>query len=192
MVLEKSEYRFTDGNLLVLYAIYNSKPVAADGELPDYIQERIKVGLETYGMIMRSRPDKHKTMVMIVGAPGPAQKVKEELVKGGIKEEIIAIDTDSQNMAQTISRTADMIKTKPNPPFIYFIGSVWLHDIFKSTVMGRLKGYKIQFYGALDHRPVDEVEREKALDVPKKSIENYKQQAKNKAVDMLLDIVFPD
>ena len=187
-----SEYRFTDGNLLVLYAIYKSKPVAVDGELPDYIKERIKVGLETYGMIMRSRPDKHKTMVMIVGAPGPAQKVKEELVKGGIKDEIIAKDTDSQNMAQTISRIADMIKTKPNPPFIYFIGSVWLHDIFKSTVMGRLKGYKIQFYGALDHRPVDEVEREKALDVPKKSIENYKQQAKNKAVDILLDIVFPD
>ena len=186
-----SEYRFTDGNLLVIYAIHKGKP-AANGELPDYIKERIKVGLETYGMIMRSRPDKHKTMVMIVGAPGPAQKVKEELVKGGIKDEIIAIDTDSQNMAQTISRMADMIKTKPNPPFIYFIGSVWLHDIFKSTVMGRLKGYKIQFYGALDHRPVDEVEREKALDVPKKSIENYKQQAKNKAVDILLDIVFPD
>jgi hypothetical protein len=187
-----SEYRFTDGNLLVLYAIHKSKSVAAaDGELQDHIKERIKVGLETYGMIMRSRPDKHKTMVMIVGAPGPAEKVKEELVKGGIRDEIIAIDTDSQNMAQTISRMADMIKTKPNPPFIYFIGSVWLHDIFKSTVMGRLKGYKVQFYGALDHRPVDEVEREKALDVPKKNIETYKQQAKNKAVDMLLDIVFP-
>ncbi|MDQ3851992.1 MAG: hypothetical protein M3299_04075 [Thermoproteota archaeon] len=187
-----SEHRFTDGNLLVLYAINKSKPVVAGSDLPDYIKERIKVGLETYGMIMRSRPDKHKTMVMIVGAPGPAQKVKQELVKGGVRDEIIAIDTDSHNMAQTISRIADMIKTKPNPPFIYFIGSVWLHDIFKSTVVGRLKGYKVQFYGALDHRPVDEVEREKALDVPKKSIENYKQRAKNKAVDMLLDIVFPD
>lgn len=188
-----SEYRFTDGNLLVIYAIHKSKPIAGgNGELPDYIKERIKVSLETYGMIMRSRPDKHKTMAMIVGAPGSAEKVKQELVKGGIRDEIIAIDTDSQNMAQTISRMADMIKTKPNPPFIYFVGSVWLHDIFKSTVMGRLKGYKVQFYGALDHRPVDEVEREKALDVPKKSIENYKQQAKNKAVDVLLDIVFPD
>ena len=188
-----SEHHFTDGNLLVLYSIYKSKPAAAGGsDLPDYIKERIKVGLETYGMIMKSRPDKHKTMVMIVGAPGPAEKVKQELVKGGIRNDIIAIDTDSQNMAQTISRMADMIKTKPNPPFIYFIGSVWLHDIFESTAVGRLKGYKVQFYGALDHRPVDEVEREKALDVPKKSIENYKQQAKNKAVDMLLDIVFPD
>jgi hypothetical protein len=187
-----SEHRFTDGNLLVLYAIHKSKQVAAGGDLPDYIKERIKVGLETYGMIMKSRPDKHKTMVMIVGARGPAEKVKQELVKGGIRDEIIAIDTDSQNMAQTISRVTDMIRSKPNPPFIYFIGSVWLHDIFKSTIMGRLKGYKVQFYGALDHRPVDEVEREKALDVPKKSMENYKQQAKNKAVDVLLDIVFPD
>ena len=187
-----SEYRFTDGNLLILYAIHKSRPTAADGDIPDYIKERIKVCLETYGMIMRSRPDKDKTMVMIVGATKPAQKVREELVKGGIRDETIAIDTDSQNMAQTIRRIADMIKTKPNPPFIYFIGSVWLHDIFKSTVLGKLKDYRVQFYGALDHRPVDEVESEKALDVPKKSMENYKQQAKNKAVDMLLDIVFPD
>jgi hypothetical protein len=186
-----SEYRFTDGNLLVLYAIYTANS-EKDEKLPDYIRERIKVGLETYGMIMKSRPDKHKTMVMIVGAPAPAGKVKDELVRGGISNEIIAIDTDSQNMAQAIGRIAEMIKTKPNPPFIYFVGSVWLHDIFKATVTGRLKGYRVQFYGALDHRSVDEVEREKALDVPKKTLENYKQQAKNKAVDMLLNIIFPD
>jgi hypothetical protein len=186
-----SEYRFTDGNLLVIYAIYRGKS-ETDDELPDYIRERIKVGLETYSMIMKSRPDKHKTMIMIVGAQGPASRVKNELVRGGISKDIIAIDTDSQNMAHTIGRMAEMIKTKPNPPFIYFVGSVWLHDIFKATVEGRLKGYRVQFYGALDHRPVDEVEREKALDVPKKTIENYKQQAKNKAVDMLLNIIFPD
>ncbi|MDQ3807324.1 MAG: hypothetical protein M3298_04065 [Thermoproteota archaeon] len=187
-----SEYRFTDGNLLVLYAIYKSRQLSAVGDIPDYIKERMKVCLETYSMIMRSRPDKHKTMVMIVGANGPAQKIKEELTKAGIRDEIIGIDTDSRNMAQTINRMAEMIKSKPNPPFIYFIGSVWLHDIFKSTVLGKLKSYRVQFYGALDHRPVDEVERERALDIPKKSMENYKQQAKNKAVDMLLDIVFPD
>ena len=186
-----SEYRFTDGNLLVIYAIYRGKS-ETDDELPDYIRERVKVGLETYSMIMKSRPDKHKTMIMIVGAPGPASRVKNELVKGGISNDIIAIDTDSQNMAHTIGRMAEMIKTKPNPPFIYFIGSVWLHEIFKATVAGRLKGYKVQFYGALDHRSVDEVEREKALDVPKKTMENYKQQAKNKAADILLNIIFPD
>jgi hypothetical protein len=185
-----SEYRFTDGNLIVLYAIHRGR--APDGGLPDYILERLKLGLETYGMVMRSKADKHKTMVMIVGESGPAEKLKRALIQGGVREEIIAVDTDSQNMAQTIDRIAGMIKSKPNPPFIYFIGSVWLHAIFDSTVLSRLKGYRIQFYGALDHRPVDEVEKEKALDVPKKGVEYYKQRAKSKAVDVLLNMIFPD
>ncbi|HUG96009.1 MAG TPA: hypothetical protein VMJ94_00575, partial [Nitrososphaera sp.] len=146
-----SEYRFTDGNLIVLYAVHKGK--SADGGLPDYVLERVKIGLETHGMVMRSRPDKHKTMVMIVGESGPAEKVKEALVQSGVKQDIIAIDTDSGNMAQTIDRVAEMIKSKPNPPFVYFIGSVWLHDIFNSTVLSKMKGYRIQFYGALDHRP---------------------------------------
>jgi hypothetical protein len=190
--MSSSEYRFTDGNLIVLYAIHKGRSVA-DGGFPDYIKERVKLCLETYGMIIRSRPDKHKTIVMIVGdPPREVEKLKEELVKGGIKEEIIATDSDSRDMAQTISRISDMVKSKPNPPFIYFIGSIWLHDIFRSNVVSKLKGYRVQFYGALDHRSVDEVEKEKALDVPKKSIENYKQHAKNKAVDVLLNIIFPD
>jgi hypothetical protein len=186
-----SEFRFTDGNLIVLYVVHRGKP-ADDGGLPDYILERVKLGLETYGMVMRSRPDKHKTMIMIVGEQGPAEKVKEALVQGGVKQDIIAIDTDSRNMAQTIDRIAEMIKSKPNPPFIYFIGSVWLHDTFNSTVVSKLKGFRTQFYGALDHRPVDEVESEKMLDVPKKGMEYYKQRTKNKAVDVLLNIIFPD
>ncbi len=185
-----SEYHFTDGNLIVLYAVHSSK--SSDGELPDYILERVKIGLETHGMVMRSRADKHKTMIIIVGELGPAEKVKEALVQGGVNKDIIAIDTDSGNMAQTIDRVAEMIKSKPNPPFVYFIGSVWLHDIFNSTSVSRLKGYRAQFYGALDHRPVDEVEREKALDVPKKGMEYFKQRAKNKAVDVLLNVIFPD
>src|ERR671917_2731410 len=90
-----SEYRFTDGNLLVIYAIYRGKS-ETDDELPDYIRERIKVGLETYSMIMKSRPDKHKTMIMIVGAPGRASRVKNELVRGGISNDIITNSTPDQ------------------------------------------------------------------------------------------------
>ena len=55
-----SEFRFTDGNLLVMYAVHKGK--SQDGGLPDYIQERVKVGLETYNSIMKSRADRHKTM----------------------------------------------------------------------------------------------------------------------------------
>ena len=191
-----SEYRFTDGNLIVLYAIHKSKSAAttstADIKLPDYIIERVKVGLETYNMVMSSKADKHKSMVIIVGNLESAQKIKDVLVQGGVKPDIIAIDNESDNMAQTIDRIYNIIKLKPNPPFIYFIGSVWLHDIFNSTIMSKMKGYRVQFYGALDHRPVDEVEREKAIDVPKGSMEYYKQQTKNRVVDILLNIIFPD
>jgi hypothetical protein len=185
-----SEYRFTDGNLIILYAVHKGK--SSDGGLPDYIKERVQLGLETHNTVMQSKADNHKTMLIIVGEPGPAELVKQSLIKGGVSEKIIAIDSDSRNVAQTIDRVHDMIKSKPNPPFIYFIGSVWLHDIFKSTAVSKMKGYRVQFYGALDHRPVDEVEREKALDAPKKGTEYYKQQAKNKAVDTLLNIIFPN
>ncbi|MEW6603867.1 MAG: hypothetical protein AB1351_04160 [Thermoproteota archaeon] len=65
-----SEYRFTDGNLIILYAVHRGK--SSDGGLPDYIQERVKLGLETHNTVMKSRPDRHKTMVMIVGEPGAA------------------------------------------------------------------------------------------------------------------------
>jgi hypothetical protein len=184
-----SEFRFTDGNLLVMYAVHKGK--SQDGSLPDYIQERVKVGLETYNSIMKSRADRHKTMVMIVGEPGPAEKVKELLVKGGVKQDIIAIDSESKNIAQTVDYIHDMISKKPNPPMIYFIASVWLHDTYNTSVISKMKEIKTQFYGALDHRPVHEVEQEKALDTPKKGGEYYKRKMTNKAVDVLLNIIFP-
>jgi hypothetical protein len=185
-----SEYRFTDGNLLILYGIYAGR--TTDGSLPDYVKERVKVGLETYGLIMGSRPDKHKTMVIVVGEQDPADKIKEELVRGGVDEKIIAIDSDSKDVAQTVQRIYEMIEKKPNPPFVYFVGSVWNHEVLNSVILSKMKGYRVQFYGALDHRPVAEVEQEKLLDQPKRGAEYYKQKAKNKAVDVLLNIIFPD
>jgi len=185
-----SEYRFTDGNLLVIYAVHRGK--SQDGGLPDYVQERVKVALETYHMIMKSRPDKHKTMVMIVGEQAPSEKVKEMLLKDGVKPEIIAIDSESMNISQTVDYIYKMISKKPNPPFIYFVASVWLHDTFNNTVVSKMKDIKTQFYGALDHRPVHEVEQEKTFDTPKKGSEYYKRKLTNKAVDVVLNIIFPD
>ncbi len=185
-----SEYRFTDGNLLVLYAVHKGK--SQDGGIPDYIQERVNLALETYNMIVKSRPDSHKTMVMIVGEQQPSEKVKDALVKGGVRPDIIAIDTDSKNVADTLDRLYSMVSKKPNPPFIYFIASVWLHDTFNATVISSMKNVRVQFYGALDHRPVHEVYAEKALDAPKKGGEYYKRKIMNKAVDTLLNVIFPD
>src|SRR5919199_2333229 len=175
-----SDYHFTDGNLIVLYCIYRGK--LGDGILPDYIKERVKVCLETFSIIIRSKPDKHKTMIIVVADRKSAQDVKGELIKGGVDERIIGIDTTSKSVSETFNHIVYMIKSKTNPPHIYFVGSVWLRDIYDSQVVSKLKGYKIQFEGALDHRAVEEVEKEKAMDIPKKGIEYYKRKAKDKAV----------
>jgi hypothetical protein len=185
-----SEYRFTYGNLIVLYAIFRGK--ASGDDLPDYVKERIRACLDTYRVVMNSKPDKERTMVIIVGKEPDSQKVKRMLVEGGVQESIIGIDSGSESVAQTFDHILHLISPKANPPYIYFVGSVWLHDIYTSTVISKMKGYRTQFIGAPDHRPVDEVEREKALDVPKKGKEYYKQKIKDKAVDTLLNIIFPE
>ena|SRR5581483_4697578 len=185
-----SELKFTDGNLIVLYALYNAR--TGKGGMPDHIVQRVKTCLETFNMVMKSKPDRHKTMVLAVCNPESASDVKQSLVQGGVDEKIIAVDTESANMGETFASIHEMIMKKPNPPFVYFIGSYWLNDIFTSTVVSKMKGLRVQFYGAMDQRPIEEIEKEKAADAPKKGTEYYKQKAKNKAVDMLLNIIFPD
>ena len=59
-------------------------------------------------------------------------------------------------------------------------------------MLSKLGGYKIKFEGALDHRSVEEVEKEKNMDRPKKGKEHYKNTLKNRTLDMLLNYVFPE
>ena len=89
---------------------------------------------------MESKPDKQKTLIIVVADEKSGKLIKEELVKGGVEEKIIAIDSSSENVAHTFDRIVNMIKTRVNPPYIYFIGSVWLKDIYDSTVVSKLKG----------------------------------------------------
>jgi hypothetical protein len=181
--------RFTDGNLIILYAIHRS--ISNVGSLPDYINERVNVCIDTFRIIMQSKPDNCKTMIIIVVANMMyAEIIKGKLVQAGIDDKIIVIDRISENVAQAFDNVLNIIKTKINPPHIYFIGSVWLRDICEATAISKLKGYRIQFEGALDNRSVEEVEKEKAMDVPKKGIEHYKRKAKDKTIDILLDYIF--
>jgi hypothetical protein len=187
-----SEYRFTDGNLIILYSIHRGKSTDGGKGIPDYINERIKACLNIYRIIMHSKPDRHKTMILIVAHRKYVEDVKDELVRAGVDEKIIAIDSVSKNVAQCFDKVVNIIKKRANPPYLYFIGSVWLKDIYDYVVVSKLKGYRVQFEGALDHRPINEVEKEKALDVPKKGIEYYKRKAKDKTIDMVLNYIFPD
>jgi hypothetical protein len=184
------EYRYTDGNLIVLYAI--SKCNHEDGELPGYIEERVKLCMNIFKLIMQSKPDRNRTSIVIVADTRSIRPIKEELIRGGIDQEMIMFDSVSKNVNQCFDHVIKIIKNRSNPPYIYFIGSVWLKDIYDSTVVSRLKGYRIQFEGALDHRTVGEIEKEKESDKPKKGVDFYKKRVKDKTVDILLDYIFPE
>lgn len=184
-----SEDRFTEGNLLVLYAVYYNN--TTNHEIPEFIMSRVRLCVQTYKIIVASKPDKKNTTIIVCSKQEDYEKIKSFLVSEGIDPNIITLDSQSKSVGDCFSNILKIIKAKINPPYIYFIASVWLKDVYDSTVISKMKGFKVQFEGALDHRPVDEVERDKLKDSPKKGMEYYKKKTKDIAVDMLLNYIFP-
>ena len=97
---------FTYGNILLLYCIFNKDDTAQplsdtddrnnglnrDGYLPNYIIGRINLCIETFGIIMNSKPDKFHTSVLIVSKDNHVGKIKEKLIAGGISEQYLEYD----------------------------------------------------------------------------------------------------
>lgn len=180
---------FTDGNLIILYAIHKNSSL----KLPPHILERIEHCTRLYQIILKSKPDSHKTIILVIAESHYSELIKKELIDRQVNEEIIVIDSDSKKVSHTFDSLKELLKQKMNPPHVYFVASVWLKDIFDSIVKTQqFKEYKIQFEGALDHRPVMEVEHDKSLEIPKKGKEHFNQAIKNKALDVLLNYIFPE
>ena len=129
---------------------------------------------------------------MVVGSQQNSEYITNKLVESGVDQNIIAKDYLSRNVTECFDRVVALIRSRTNPPYLYFVGSVWLREIYDAVVLSRLKGYRVQFEGALDHRSVKEVEEEKALDAPRKGLEYYKRKAKDKAIDLVLNRMFPE
>lgn len=187
-----SEYRFTHGNLIILYAIYRQTYPVEQNRIPDYVNERVKLCLNIHKIIEQSKPDGKKTVIWVVGSQHDGDYVSNKLVEAGVNENIVAKDYLSKNVTECFDRVLEYIKDRTNPPYLYFIGSVWLRDIYDSVVLSKLQGYRIQFEGALDHRPVKEVEEEKLLDAPRKGLEHYKRRTMDRAIDIVLNRMFPE
>lgn len=180
--------RFIDGNLIILYAL--SKSSSTQEGSPEYILNRVRLCLDIHGIIIRSKPDKNRTVVYTVTDLKSIGYIKQELVKRGIGEDKMVFDTTSKNVRQTCDSVIRFVKDRVNPPKIYFVGSAWQRKSFESTVSIKLKEYAVQFEGALDSRPVVEIDRENAADSPKSGIQFYKKQAKDKAANLLLNLLF--
>jgi hypothetical protein len=131
-------------------------------------------------------------VIWVVSGQHDGDYLLKRLGDAGIDEKTIAMDYLSKNVSECFDRVMTSVSDRTNPPYLYFIGSVWHKEIYDSVVLSKLKGYRIQFEGALDHRPVKEVEEEKSLDAPRKGLEYYKRKTMDKAIDIVLNRMFPE
>ncbi|MDW0152111.1 MAG: hypothetical protein QOK85_05300 [Nitrososphaeraceae archaeon] len=184
-----SENRFVSGNVIVLYC--NFVKLESNEHLPQHIIERIAVCTRIYERIMKSKPDKSDTIIKVAADRNVGYIVKNNLLNNGIDESMIAVEGSYNNIGHLFSVLMDEIKKRPNPPVIYFVSSYQQKNIFdKATAL--YNGYKIQFEGAFDKRPIDDIEEDAKREKLSKKFTNIKEKGKNKMVDMLLNYIFPE
>jgi len=184
--------RFSEGNLIVLYANFKADDKKTDG-IPEYLNERLKTFTNVYGRILKSKPDRLKTEILLVSSDASlGNEIKQLLCNSNyIDVSKITIVSDKSTLADALEFVLKSIKERANPPTVYVIASHWYREIY-DAIETKFNGYQTHFEGALDHRPMEEIVKEKQRETPKKGIEFYKDKAKNKALDLLLNHIFPD
>ena len=184
-----SENRFVSGNVIVLYC--NFVKLEPKKQLPPHIIDRIAVCTRIYERIMKSKPDKSATIINVAASNDVGVLIKDHLLKNGVEESMIVVDNSYNNIGHLFSVLMDEIKKRPNPPVIYFVSSYQQKEIFDKVIAG-YKGYRIQFEGAFDKRPNENIEEDARKEKLNKKFTNIKEKGKNKMVDMLLNYIFPE
>lgn len=192
MISKLPQVRFYEGNLIVLYANFKADGKKFDG-MPEYLNERLKTCTNVYGRILKSKPDKLKTEILLVSSDASlGNELKQILCDSNyIEGSKITIASDKSTLAEVLEFVLSSIKKRANPPTIYVIASHWYREIY-DAIETKFNGYQMHFEGALDHRPMEEIDEEKQREMPKKGMEFYKEKAKNKALDLLLNHILPD
>jgi len=192
MISKLPQARFSEGNLIVLYVNFKADDKKTDG-IPEYLNERLKTCTNVYLRILKSKPDRLKTEILLVSSDASlGNEIKQMLCTSNyIEGSKITIVSDKSTLADALEFVLKSIKERANPPTVYVIASHWYREIYDAIEI-KFNRYQTHFEGALDHRPMDEIVEEKQRETPKKGIEFYKEKAKNKALDLLLNNIFPD
>ncbi len=197
-----SDNAFTYGNTILLYCNFKrdglpnneiddeSTNNTVHESLPDFVIGRIALCIETFNIIMKSKPDKFNTSVVLISKSEYTRDITDRLIAGGISENYIENDNNSKSIESAINNVLFKMNSLTNPPTIYFIGSVWQKGVFDSIVVSKLKKFKVHFEGALDHRSYDVIQKDKLTEEPKKGSNYYKHKLTNKAIDTLLNYIF--
>lgn len=199
-----SDKAFTYGNLILLYCKFNTEnltEIESEGvqsnheisynSLPDFVKARIALCIQTFNIIMKSKPDKFNTTVILVAENIFQKIIKDHLIIEGISGQYIEVDTTSKTIESALNNVLNRISSLDNPPTIYFVGSVWQKEVFDSIIVSKFRErFKVLFEGALDHRPYNLIQKDKLDEEPKKGSSYYKHKLTNKAIDSLLNYIF--
>jgi hypothetical protein len=183
--------RFPEGNIILLYANHRGNLIHEKIQLPEHIANRIKVCRIVYDRILKSKPDGRKTEIYVISKNVDlANSIKQELSAKPLDEARITIVPEA-TLTSAMDNILRRLRKRTNIPTIYLITSHWQREICNNISL-KFKEFKIHFEGTLDHRPIGEIDTEKDIEIPSKGLEFYKEKAKNKAVDLLLNHMFPD
>ena len=198
-----SDNAFTYGNMILLYCKFNPENLSQQeggkhserkvsyDSLPDFVKARIALCVQTFNIIMGSKPDKFNTTVILITDTFFSQVIKDRLIIEGISAQYIEQDNTSKSIESVLNNVVNRVRSLDNPPTIYFVGSVWQKEVFDSIASSKFKdNFKILFEGALDHRPYELIQNDKLSEEPKKSSAYYKHKLTNKAIDTLLNYIF--
>jgi hypothetical protein len=153
--------------------------------LPDFVKARITLCVQTFNIIMKSKPDKFNTTVILIADNIFSQIIKE------VSAHYIELDNTSKTIESVLNNVVNRVRSLNNPPTIYFVGSVWQKEVFDSIAESKFKNrFKILFEGALDHRSYEFIQKDKLIEEPKKGSAHYKHKLTNKAIDTLLNYIF--
>ena len=64
--------------------------------IPGYIIGRINLCIETFNVIMNSKPDKFHTSIVIISKDDYFKEIKEKLIAGGVSEQYMEYDSASK------------------------------------------------------------------------------------------------
>ena len=188
-----TKVRFPEGNLIILYANSTGSNREKDTQIPKHIYERIVSCVHVYHRILNSKPDGARTEIFIVSAQkNLGNSIKQIIVeKESIDKSGVAVISDYSTLAGALNSVLNKLKERKNPPTIYVVTSHWQREIY-DYISIKFKELKVHFDGVLDPRTMKEIEEEKDKEIPSKGFAFYKEKAKNKAVDLLLNRIFPD
>jgi hypothetical protein len=159
--------------------------------LPDFVKARITLCVQTFNIIMKSKPDKFNTTIILIADNIFNQIIKDRLIIEGVSAHYIELDNTSKTIESVLNNVVNRVRSLNNPPTIYFVGSVWQKEVFDSIAESTFKNrFKILFEGALDHRSYDLIQKDKLIEEPKKGSAHYKHKLTNKAIDTLLNYIF--